>query len=258
MLSILPETEIDDNLTPLANANGASHYHDASRGIVSLRPSDAIDDWPDVHYCPVALVLVNRRTGKLRKWVKKCKSWRCQEDCAPDKTLEVLKHACLCFAQVQRVHWIVLGNDGRRTKDLIRQWRNRAGGASALWIDRGEVIHVYSNVDIAEGKLVQPGPNQDLSPHEAMAILDESALQLPGVRRVGWNATWKPASQPKSSGDWFSPLGAPVSLDLANRLEAAVIERIPFLGQTGIGAQRPQEVVEFIRDWCRANTNVSW
>jgi len=248
LLSILTETEIDDNLTPLANANGASHCNDASSSVVSLRSSDAIYDWPDVHYCPVALVLVNRRTSKLRKLVKKCKSWRSQEDCAPAKTLEVLKHACRCFAQVQRVHWIVLGNDGRRTKDLIRQWRNKARGASALWIDRGEVIHVYSNVDIAEGKLVQPGLNQDLSPHEAMAILDESALQLPGVRRVGWNVTWKPAPRPKPSGDWLSPLGAPVSLDLANRLKAAVIEQIPFLGQTGIGKQGPQEVVEFIRD----------
>ena len=152
----------------------------------------------------------------------------------------------------------MLGNDGRRTKNLIRQWRKRAGGGSALWIDRGEVIHVYSNVDIAEGKLVQPGPNQGLSPHEAMVILDESALQLPGVRRVGWNAAWKPASRPKPSGDWLSPLGAPVSLDLANRLEAAMMERIPFLGRAGIGMQGPQEVVEFIRDWCRANSSVAW
>ena len=75
---------------------------------------------------------------------------------------------------------MILPNNGKRTKNLICQWRKRAGGSKALWVDRGDVVHVFAEKDISGEK----ANRTCLLPEDALVTLREYSLEIPGVVRL--------------------------------------------------------------------------
>lgn len=212
---------------------------------MSNAPSDAVPGWPDRHYCPVAIPLIHATSGAPKKWTKDCDSFQCEAKCAEKNKRDVLDQARVMFRRWESVSLVVIPNEGRQTKDRIRQWKHRAGGAEVLWVDQDREVHVYSDCPLVPAMHKESVPTLNLDADEGIERLGEISLRLPGVVKT------KPSprrDRAPSTRQWRNPLGHPASPAVVDGLIEAIEARFPGLNQAATAEYSPDEVCDFAQE----------
>ena len=212
---------------------------------MSLDPRDAVPDWPERHYCPVAILLIHATSGVPNRWTKDCGSWACEAKCAMKNKSDLLGTANRMFRKWGSIAFIALPDDGKKTKTRIRQWKKRAGGAEVLWVVQDRSIHVYSDRPLVPDRFQESINTLNLNPDKAIEQLDKYSLELPGVVKT------KPSpgnARNSSTGDWRSPIGHPASLVVVDRVFEAVKARFPGLTQAVAADYSAEDVFSYSQE----------
>ena len=192
------------------------------------------EGWREGIHCPISLPGFNTQTAVLAIARKPCGGWPCR-DCSVSRATGFLSNASRQFRTSGPVWWGKFDYAGPKTLAAVRQRRKRNYQAPAAWVQRGDVLHVFSPADLSGVGMQLPG--LWLPPDSAFAVLRRKALKLPGVDKARFVGSWKPAPRDRETPSNFSaPLGA-TSSRAAEWVLEVLTKTHPDLPLVGDGAQ---------------------
>lgn len=221
--------------------NGQNPYRDLEP---PLEPVVDDDGWPEPHYCPVAFPLVQKVTGALTIWTKKCGLWKCKS-CGEERARKVLGLAKSDFGSRARVWYAVLDDRGSSTLAALRKRKQRAGRPRVVRVHRDDIIHVFSHGDLSGSDVIE-GSETWMVSADALEFLRCFVLRLPGVQKSSPSGSLRePGQHAHGSGSYLAPVG-PVTPKTAKRIEEWVRERLPGVSEVANGADIHPELVELL------------
>ena len=219
-----PHEEPRPNRFSYGNCTRCGRRHGLVPDVINVeRGWLAVPESNKARFCGIPLWFVRKSSATAWDFPRLCGAWICRE-CANRKAEKLLGRATCMFYGCENIFYAVLQSDDQEA-DRLRERRGRKGGGQ-LKIPRGDEVHWFSSVLLGGRKSPADADWRPLSPTDALGILAEAALLLPGPYKPRFLGKWEPEKPKKRKQKPMNyPLG-PVGKRIWNEAAELVVERI--------------------------------